>query len=100
MPKALISSYELMEHIPNFLGMNPSKVVMTKDRVSFYRGKTCLYFIKCQTDSLKNQIVETKYIYDKWEMALDYVCSISETPLFLELLPKGFLKISQAIIFK
>lgn len=100
MPKALISSYELMEHIPNFLGMNPSKVVMTKDRISFMRGKSTMYFFKCQTDCLRTQVVETKYIYDKWEKALDYVCSIPESPIFLELLPKGFIKISQAIIFK
>lgn len=100
MPKALISSYELMEHIPNFLGMNPSKVVMSKDRLSFVRGKQNLYVIKLQTDCLKTQLVEIKYIYEKWEKALDYVCSIPETPLFLELLPKGSIKITQAIIFK
>lgn len=100
MPKALISSYELMEHIPNFLGMNPSKVVMSKDRLSFVRGKQNLYVIKLQTDVLRNQLVETKYIYEKWEKALDYVCSISETPIFLELLPKGSLRITSAIILK
>ena len=100
MPKALISSYALMEHIPNFLGMNPSKVIMERNRICFARGKKNLYIIQCQTDNLKNQVVETKYIYDKWEKTLDYVCSIPETPLLLELLPTGFLKISQAIIFK
>lgn len=100
MPKALISSYELMEHIPNFLGMNPSKVVMAKNRIYLTRGKKNLYTIECQTDNLKNQIVETKYIYEKWETALNYLCSIPETPIFLELLPKGSLRISPAIIFK
>jgi len=100
MPKALISSYELMEHIPLFLGMNPSKVVMSKDRLSFVRGKQSLYVIKLQTDCLRTQVVETKYIYDKWEKALDYVCSISESPLFLELLPKGQIRLTNAIIFK
>ena len=100
MPKALISSYELMEHIPIFLGMNPSKVVMERNRICFVRGKQNLYIISCQTDNLKNQVVETKYIYEKWEKALDYVCSIPESPIFLELLPKGFLRISNAIIFK
>lgn len=100
MPKALISSEELIEHITNFIGTNPSKVLMSKDRVSFYRGKSCLYFFKCQTDSKHNQVVETKYVYDKWETALNYLCSISETPLFLELLPKGQIRLTNAIIFK
>jgi hypothetical protein len=100
MPKALISSFELMEHIPHFIGMNPSKVVMSKDRISFIRGKQNLYTIQCQTDNLRNQTVETKYIYDKWEIALNYLCSISETPIFLELLPKGSIKLTSAIILK
>lgn len=100
MPKALISSFELMEHIPNFIGMNPSKVVMTKDRISFVRGKQTLYVIQCQSDNTRNQTVETKYIYDKWEIALNYLCSIPETPMFLELLPKGSIRLTNAIIFR
>jgi hypothetical protein len=100
MPKALISSEELIEHITNFIGTNPSKVVMSKDRISFIRGKQTLYVIKCQTELKNNQVIETKYIYEKWENALNYLCSIQETPIFLELLPKGVMKLTSIIMMK
>lgn len=99
MPKALINSEQLIDHITLILGMNPNKVVMTKDRVSFLRNKQVLYSIKCITDNLHNQAAETKYIYDKWEQALNALCAMDETFLFLELLPKGGLKLTETTRF-
>ena len=100
MAKALILSEELIDHITNVIGMNPSKVVMTKDRISFVRGKQIQYSFKCRTDNFNNQTVETKYVYDKWEQALNYLCDMRETPIFLELLPRGGMKLTSAIIVK
>lgn len=95
MPKALILSEPLIEHITNVIGLNPSKFLMTKDRITFIRGKKTLYSIKCKTDLLSNQKIEMRYVYDKWEQALNFLCSIRETPILLELLPKGGLKLTE-----
>ena len=95
MPKALLTSEQLIDHITFVLGMNPTKVIMTKDRVSFHRGKQILYSIKCNTDNVHNQVSETRYVYDKWEQALNILCAMQETYIFLELLPKGGLKLTE-----
>lgn len=99
MPKALINSEQLIDHITLIIGMNPTKVIMTKDRVSFHRGKQILYSIKCTTDNHHNQVAETRYVYDKWEQALNALCAMDETYLFLELLPKGGLKLTETTRF-
>jgi hypothetical protein len=98
MAKALILSEELIDHITNVIGMNPSKVVMTKDRISFVRGKQIQYSFRCKTDNFHNQTVEMKYVYDKWEQALNYLCDMSETYIFVELLQKGGIKLTSVIV--
>jgi len=100
MAKALITSEELIAHIEHVVGMNPSKVVMTKDRISFVRGKQVQYSFRCVTEGNANLLYETKYVYDKWEQALNYLCDMRETPIFLELLPRGGMKLTSAIIVK
>ncbi len=89
MPKALINSEPLIEHITIILGLNPSKVSMEKDRIVFTRGKKNVHIISCRTDNLPNQKIEVRFVSDKWMQALNYLCSISETPIFLELLHRG-----------
>ncbi len=98
MPKALINSEPLIEHITVVLGLNPSKVSMEKDRINFTRGKQNIYSIKCKTDSTSNQKTEMKFVPDKWMQALNYLCSISETHILLELLPKGGINLTSVIV--
>ncbi len=98
MPKALINSEPLIEHITIVLGLNPSKVSMEKDRINFTRGKQTVYSIKCRTDNLPNQKIEVRFVPDKWMQALNYLCSISETHILLELLPKGGINLTSVIV--